>query len=344
MQRGRRLQLDGLRWFAVLGVMISHYLDPHELYSNVGGWGVRMFFVLSGFLIGSILFDAKNRVTRSESSVGKELKNFYARRTLRIFPAFYLLVVVTWLLGNWSSAPFGWIALYAVNFWEVVHCEIAGIFGHLYTLCIEEHFYLFFPLLIFVVPLLRLNALLWTLICLGVIWRLVAIDILHLCNGTRLVFSELDSLAGGGAYREPYPSRTVAPRKRCGQVLDSCGGCVRRCLPSELLRSPNVGRWHLVHSCQFFSVHGVCVLARLQSSFRFLRPCRQGPVLEAVRLFRNYFLRDLPLSQFRGLVCDQRGVACGTARTAPCFCHVWIASPIDDLRCVFKLVASRATL
>jgi peptidoglycan/LPS O-acetylase OafA/YrhL len=197
LHRGRRVQLDGLRWFAVLGVMISHYLDPHELYSNVGGWGVRVFFVLSGFLIGSILFDAKNRVTRSESSVGKELKNFYARRTLRIFPAFYLLVFVTWLLGNWSSAPFGWIALYAVNVWEVVHCEIAGIFGHLYTLCIEEHFYLFFPLLIFVVPLLRLNALLWTLICLGVMWRLVAIDILHWCNGTRLVFSELDSLAGG---------------------------------------------------------------------------------------------------------------------------------------------------
>jgi peptidoglycan/LPS O-acetylase OafA/YrhL len=196
--------------------MVSHYLDPRHYYSDVGRWGVQLFFVLSGFLIGGILLAAKDRIANRETSVTAECKNFYARRTLRIFPAFYLLIAVTFLLGNWSLAPFGWIALYAVNIWEVINCEVAGIFGHLYTLCIEEHFYLFFPLLVFLVPTTKVNWLFAGLIGLAVVYRLLIVDFYQLCNGTRLVFAELDSLAGGAL----VASLVRSGRLRPGAVLD----------------------------------------------------------------------------------------------------------------------------
>ena len=223
----RKVQLDGLRWFAVLGVMVSHYVDPHHYYSDAGGWGVEVFFVLSGFLIGGILLQAKDRIANRESSVTTECKNFYARRTLRIFPAFYLLIAVTFLLGNWRGAPFGWMSLYAVNVWEVIHCEIASIFGHLYTLCIEEHFYLVFPLLVFITPKKQVALMLCSLILFGVAWHLVALDIYNLCNGNRLVFAALSSLAGGALVASLVRSRRLRPGttldKGLGHAAAVCG-------------------------------------------------------------------------------------------------------------------------
>ena len=227
LQGGRRIQLDGLRCLAVLGVMVGHFLDPEKMYGRFGGWGVQTFFVLSGFLIGGILLEARQRIAKGRQTLGRELGNFYARRTLRIFPAFYLLVVTTYLLGNWSSAPFEWIALYAVNIWEVIHCEIAGVFGHIYTLCIEEHFYLLFPLLVLLTPGTKLNFVLACLVGFAVCYRFVVVDTLQICNATRLVFSELDSLGGGALIAALVRSGFLAPGSLAGRrfaaVAAACG-------------------------------------------------------------------------------------------------------------------------
>ena len=77
--------LDGLRGLAIIMVMLLHYSPflPHFLRPllNQGGSGVDLFFFLSGFLITGILYDAKGQ--------SHYFRNFYARRTLRIFPLYY---------------------------------------------------------------------------------------------------------------------------------------------------------------------------------------------------------------------------------------------------------------
>src|SRR5688500_2691132 len=86
-ERKRWTGIDGLRGTAILGVLVCHYsslLPQHLPWVGVlvQGWaGVDLFFVISGFLITGILFDAKGTPSY--------FRNFYARRTLRIFPLYY---------------------------------------------------------------------------------------------------------------------------------------------------------------------------------------------------------------------------------------------------------------
>src|SRR4051812_27118470 len=87
-------QLDALRALAVLAVWFEHWGPEQRV--KWGLLGVRLFFVLSGFLITGILLRARDRVDPSDGGLGRTLRNFYARRFLRILPIYYLaLFVVT---------------------------------------------------------------------------------------------------------------------------------------------------------------------------------------------------------------------------------------------------------
>lgn len=157
--------LDGLRGVAILLVMAFHFVSTGAtlahgdaslcdriLYGVAGaGWiGVDLFFVLSGFLITGILLDAKG-------STGF-LRNFYARRALRIFPLYYaylavLLIIVPLAAGARFDAPFldqVWYWLYLPNIRAAVAPAVhENLFhnaaGHLWSLAIEEQFYLVWP-------------------------------------------------------------------------------------------------------------------------------------------------------------------------------------------------------
>ncbi len=166
--------LDGLRGVAVLLVMVSHFaiLAPGSPLQEVLigaariGWiGVDLFFVLSGFLITGILVD-------SRGSQGY-FRRFYARRTLRIFPLYYafvLLVLVAWprlsgsALTSWRDEltffAYGSNILFAFVGWE----GMPGHTTHLWSLAVEEQFYLLWPLVVFGVAPQRL----WR-ICVGLI-------------------------------------------------------------------------------------------------------------------------------------------------------------------------------
>ena len=91
-------QLDGLRALAVTAVLIHHYIR--------GGWGlgatlgVKLFFVLSGFLITSILIRSRNKADLLNKRKFGALKSFYIRRTLRIFPLYYFVVAVGALVNT----------------------------------------------------------------------------------------------------------------------------------------------------------------------------------------------------------------------------------------------------
>jgi peptidoglycan/LPS O-acetylase OafA/YrhL len=143
-----RQQLDGLRFFAFLAVFLVH-ADVTNFWW--GSYGVSLFFVISGFLITRILIAADHRPRLHV------LRSFYARRALRIFPAYYLVLGVAAATVGVASLPA--FALYLMN-WGIfyytwtqpgladVAWEPARMFGiHFWSLCVEEQFYLVFPLL-----------------------------------------------------------------------------------------------------------------------------------------------------------------------------------------------------
>lgn len=163
---GRIGPLDGIRGVAVLAVMVRHFVQEMNLDTaadrlvfaagRLGSNGVDMFFVLSGFLITRILI-------RARESEGY-FRNFYLRRTVRIFPLYYLALVVAffvwpavapgrWLVTNYAGEHQAWYWLYGCNWLFALKNDYVGL-AHFWSLAIEEQFYLLWPM---AVLLLRAN-------------------------------------------------------------------------------------------------------------------------------------------------------------------------------------------
>lgn len=156
--------LDSVRGVAVLMVMASHYAGSMSVLGLTAidrlpfrfGWaGVDVFFALSGFLITGILLDAKGRPGF--------FRNFYARRVLRICPLYYAAILVVFGLRAWLGPDSAWGATGSLLapgslLWPAVYLENAaialdgplqtGILTHYWSLAVEEHFYLAWPLLV----------------------------------------------------------------------------------------------------------------------------------------------------------------------------------------------------
>ena len=138
-------QLDGLRFLAFFAVFATHAWPERCPW----GWaGVQFFFALSGFLITRILI-------RGESGrVGPDLRRYYIRRTLRIFPLYYAIVILIAPTARWGDV--GWFLTYTYNIRAYLQTSWNDILGHFWTLCVEEQFYLLYPLaLLFTPPRLR---------------------------------------------------------------------------------------------------------------------------------------------------------------------------------------------
>jgi peptidoglycan/LPS O-acetylase OafA/YrhL len=143
--------LDGLRAIAIVLVLLSHLGGTRHFLSSatmawagdVGNLGVRLFFVISGFLITQLLL----RELRHNQRIS--LKNFYIRRVLRIFPAFYVFIVCATLLTGVGFATIDRSDfVHAVTYTMNYHANLSGNFSlrHLWSLSVEEQFYLLWPL------------------------------------------------------------------------------------------------------------------------------------------------------------------------------------------------------
>lgn len=163
---GHRRWLDGLRGVAILLVLGCH-LGPLP-----GGFlGVDVFFVLSGFLITSLLLE------EWQSSGSIRLKQFYLRRALRLLPAFLLLLLLCGVSIPWlSSARERWargreiaVAACYLSNWPMLHRTSIPILGHTWSLSVEEQFYLLWPTLLYGMLRLRLSRrFILLLVCCGI--------------------------------------------------------------------------------------------------------------------------------------------------------------------------------
>ncbi len=159
---GWRPALDGLRAIAVVCVVLFHFNTKPRLPG--GSLGVDLFFALSGFLITTLLIE--EWYTTGTISLGR----FYVRRFLRLFPAFFAFVVVvvgvkvvfrdTEFAGHpaisdtLENAAYGLAYVYS---WAIAFDSVESFgFGHLWTLSIEEQYYLVWPVLLLVMLRLRL--------------------------------------------------------------------------------------------------------------------------------------------------------------------------------------------
>ncbi len=146
--------LDGLRGVAILLVLLHGFdvLQPSRLFVHALddlldlGWiGVQLFFVLSGFLITGILLD-----TRRATGF---YRSFFKRRFLRIFPLYYGVLLVSFVVLPSLGGPIDgsehqlWLWIYVENFTAPFGAGVPA-FPHFWSLCVEEQFYLLWPLLV----------------------------------------------------------------------------------------------------------------------------------------------------------------------------------------------------
>lgn len=151
-------QLDSLRAIAVLLVMFSHFLAGGPW----GDYGVRLFFVLSGFLITSIILSHKEKMTITGASTLLVAKNFYIRRSLRLFPVYYLALTAYLVLALMTGTETGGIAndaayhyLYLTNILVFVRGEWLGPLSPYWSLAVEEQFYIAWFWIVLLAPAIR---------------------------------------------------------------------------------------------------------------------------------------------------------------------------------------------
>jgi peptidoglycan/LPS O-acetylase OafA/YrhL len=212
--------LDGLRALAVTAVFVEHFgggshggtiLNWLNRVRGAGSAGVSFFFVLSGFLITGILYDTLQG--------NHYFKNFYARRSLRIFPIFYLVLfsclALTPILHfhlQWGHLSF---LLYLGNFfanwnWSLyelispAHPALSINLGHFWSLFVEEQFYLIWPVVIFLVRdrarligLSLVGIMMALLLRIGLVWFLPIGTAEHFAF--RMLPTRADDLLVGGA-------------------------------------------------------------------------------------------------------------------------------------------------
>jgi peptidoglycan/LPS O-acetylase OafA/YrhL len=194
-------QLDSLRAIGVMAVMAHHFFPQAIREFEIGDAGVRPFFVLSGFLITGILLRSRALVDSGAQRVSVAFRRFYARRFLRIFPLYYGVLAVGWLLRvPGIRNDLAWHAGYLSNLHFFLQNRWGGPVAHFWSLAVEEQFYLLWPVVVLLVPKRRLPAIVLGAMAAGPAFRLLA-TLWFTGNGfiSTLTFSCLDSL-GAGAY------------------------------------------------------------------------------------------------------------------------------------------------
>jgi len=143
-------QLDAFRGIAIGIVMLHHFFITHFFLS---GFGVTIFFVLSGYFTTASLMGLRGRVKSGEVAPGAALRFFLLRKYLRIIPVYYVLLLATVLLGiPYAREGLLWNASFFTNFWMIRTGDWPGRFSPLWSLSIVEQFYLTWAVIVLLRP------------------------------------------------------------------------------------------------------------------------------------------------------------------------------------------------
>jgi len=203
---GYQPQFDGLRALAVLTVMVDHFSAdvpnfPLPDWIHLGATSVRLFLVLSGYFITASLRRARDRMDAGELSVTKTIGVFYWRRLLRIGPA-YLMFVTLALLFNFGAIRHNWpwVLTGTVNWMIAWQNQWPLAISHLWSICVQEQFYLLWPLIILLLPRKWILSAIIAVACAGIAFRIgCVIFSAPIVARWVLPFGSLDSLAAGAA-------------------------------------------------------------------------------------------------------------------------------------------------
>ena len=297
--------LDGLRAVAFLMVFLQHYLQIPW------GWtGVNIFFVLSGFLITGILYDSQNDPHRA--------RNFYIRRTLRIFPLYYGIFLLLFILHplvhwHWSLAWLAW-PLYFGNLLRFRSPQVTQFgssqeiaadahlssqrfpnsqvyLGHFWSLCVEEQFYLVWPWIVFWLRSRR--ALLWLCAAAVILVPILRVWVSHVAPTWQLeeellyrnIPFQLDALLMGGLvallWRGPWRKHLLFVGKAIAVIAGVCTlvYLARTARPPFFFGSYHYPTWKFTWGLSFIDVFSAAlILCCLQPRNWVARLLSLGPL------------------------------------------------------------------
>lgn len=288
--------LDSLRTIACFSVVFGHcsLINYHKWIGNefmvkfieligAGYWGVRFFFVLSGFLITFLV------LTEIEDTGKFSIQNFYARRFLRIWPLYYLTLFVGFIAYPYLRSLFGlatplsynplYYLFFLGNFNQIDIHKVAEasdkvllIINVSWSVAIEEQFYLIFPLF-FIVPFLRKHIIvvLFCSIAISILFKITAKDAISLYTHT---LANIFYLGGGGvlAYFSKKEQFTLFINKLNRYIIGGIyiiGILTLMYLPSDY---PALSIWH-----EFFILCFFCFVIAEQN-YAHLSPIKYGNI------------------------------------------------------------------
>jgi peptidoglycan/LPS O-acetylase OafA/YrhL len=315
--------LDGLRGISIWAVIIAHSAD-HFLFSHIrshhirtvlsngANLGVTIFFVISGFLITSILLAERKRTSRID------VRRFYKKRAIRIVPAFVLYTGTILLLCDVSPRQIVYALTFTTSFffWQAYKP-----LQHLWSLSVEEQFYLAWPL-IFARGLGDAKRWCWVVLIACPITRAIFVyqGLVYLDHA-----AVLDSIAAGcllAFYREQV-QRTIA--KIAGSGIVFAAFCLMMPVLSLAMNKVESFSWMLVPLSTMVPLFVAVVIgAAIQRSDAFLN---KGPLVWSGLMSYSLYLWQQPFLTMNGPL-NYFAVRLGLTFAAAYFSYKWVEQPI----------------
>jgi peptidoglycan/LPS O-acetylase OafA/YrhL len=299
-------QFDGLRALAVMTVVVDHFgaaIRNFPLPDSVhlGPVAVRLFLVLSGYFITGSLARTRVKVDEGRQGRGRAFGEFYRRRLLRILPPYLLFVAVCLVLGLGSTRQYvGWLLTFSVNLLIAWTGEWPPAMSHLWSICVQEQFYLVWPALIFLLPKRWITLAILGCALVGVAFRVGCVLFsAPLLARWVLPFGSLDALGAGAAlaWGGKRWHAALTPRRRRGWLLAG-GVCMGMLVVAGTLRNSDPARMASVLVEPLEAVALTCVVAWTADGLSGWpgRALASGPLVYAGRISYGIYIYHVLVS------------------------------------------------